>query len=406
MKNTRNIVTIFIWLLMTVPLLSACAGSGDPVNQVWIDYPRQGAEFEVGASLPIIAHLSKIDNTGEIVVRVNGEVLYRLSPPSAEDPMIVINQEWVPEQPGDYSLEVGVAVEGGEPVRQSQVDIRVVDQLTRLKPDLAVIDIGLDGTDRIWCKFKNFGVDVLPAGQDVWIDIILGPAESEVPPVSRANIGVGDNLTHGAERVFTTAPLTTIPTWPQLVTCRIDVEDQVQESDETNNRLALTLTAPPVTITPTTTQTPPPPTTEAPPPTTQAPPPTTQAPPPTTQAPPPDTAPPNISGMNAIPDRISELPCGQNTVTITGQVSDPSGVDQVKLYYRAIKGRKIGSWQISKMTNTGGNQYQIEIGPTEISASYSPYGGLTLQYYIKAWDTQGNFSQNKSGNLPLDHCVQ
>jgi hypothetical protein len=246
-------------------------------------------------------------------------------------------------------------------------------------------------------------LDVLPSGQDVWIDIILGPAESEVPPISRSNIGVGDNLIHGAERIFTTAPLTTIPTWPQLVTCRIDVEDQVQESDEINNVLAVTLTAPPVTITPTptATQTLPPPTTEAPPP------PTTEAPPPpTTEAPPPDTTPPTISGMSAAPDRIAELPCGQNTVTITGQVSDPSGVDQVKLYYRAVKGSTIGSWQISNMTNAGGNQYQIDIGPAEISASYSPYGGLTLQYYIKAWDTLGNFSQNTSGNLPLDYCVQ
>jgi hypothetical protein len=272
-----------------------------------------------------------------------------------------------------------------------------------------VIDIGLDGTDRIWCKFKNFGMDVLPVGQDVWIDIILGPAESELPPISRSNIGVGDNLSHGAERIFTTAPLATIPNWPQLVTCRIDVDDQVPETDEINNMLALTLAAPPVTITPTptATQTQAPPTTQPPPPpTTQAPPPTTPAPPPTTQAPPPDTTPPNISGMSAAPDRIAELPCGQNTVTITGQVSDPSGVDQVKLYYRAIKGSTIGSWQISKMTNTGGNQYQIEIGPTEISASYSPYGGLILQYYIKAWDNPGNSSQTKSGNLPLDYCVQ
>jgi len=179
--------------------------------------------------------------------------------------------------------------------------------------------------------------------------------------------------------------------------------------------LGVNLAAPPLATTVTPTETQPPPTTQPPPPpTTQPPPPpTTQPPPPPTptdtpipDTPIPDTAPPNISGMSAAPDRIAVLPCGQNTVTISANVSDPSGVAQVKLYYRAAKGSITGSWQVQNMAHTGGNQYQLAVGPSQISASYSPYGGLILQYYVKAWDSHDNAGQTSSGNLPLDHCVQ
>jgi hypothetical protein len=110
--------------------------------------------------------------------------------------------------------------------------------------------------------------------------------------------------------------------------------------------------------------------------------------------------------MNAVPDRIAELPCGQNTVTISAQVTDPSGINQVKLFYRAAKGSTQGSWQNTTMSHTGGNQYQVAIGPSQISASRSPYGGLNLEYYVKAWDTVGNFGQSSTGSIPLDYCVQ
>jgi len=92
--------------------------------------------------------------------------------------------------------------------------------------------------------------------------------------------------------------------------------------------------------------------------------------------------------------------------TISAQVSDPSGLDQVKLYYRATKGSITGSWQVQDMGHTGGNNYQLAVGPSQISASHHPYGGLILQYYVKAWDSHGNVAQSSSGNLPLDYCVQ
>jgi hypothetical protein len=397
-----------ILLIGFFPAITSCTGEVSPVYRTWIDFPKQGGEFSPGSPIPITFHVTENINMNEVIIRVNGEIIHKGPPLRTGDPVMAISQEWIPEQPGDYTIEVAVTDEEGNIVSRAQVDIHVLGDLEALKPDLTITDIILVGSNQIECHYANLGAAVLPEGSDFWLDIILGPAESEVPPVTRANIGTGSSFIYGTSG-YLTHTLTSVPSWPHLVTCRIDVDGQINESDEDNNKMAknlgVNLAAPPLapTVTPTYTQ--PPPTTQPPPPTTQPPPPTTQPPPPT-DTPIPDTTPPNISGMSAVPDRIAELPCAQNSVTISAQVSDPSGVSQVKLYYRAIKGGIVGSWQIENMTHTGGNQYQIEVGPSQISASYSPYGGLILQYYVKAWDSHDNASQTSSGNVPLDYCVQ
>ncbi len=101
--------------------------------------------------------------------------------------------------------------------------------------DLVITDITLVGTDRIECHFENQGAAVLPEGRDIWIDLILGPGESEVPPFTAANIGVGSSLSAGHIGSLTTAPISPVPSWPHLVTCRIDPANQIPELDETNN---------------------------------------------------------------------------------------------------------------------------------------------------------------------------
>ncbi len=107
--------------------------------------------------------------------------------------------------------------------------------------DLVITDITLIGTDRIECHYENQGAAVLPEGRDIWIDVILGPAESEVPPFTAANIGIGTNFFAGSSGSLTTAPISPVPSWPHLVSCRIDPSNQIPELDETNNIMTLTL---------------------------------------------------------------------------------------------------------------------------------------------------------------------
>jgi len=121
---------------------------------------------------------------------------------------------------------------------------------------------------------------------------------------------------------------------------------------------------------------------------------------------PPDTTPPNISNLQASVDPIVEEPCQPDSVTISAQVSDPSGLSQVKLYYRVVKGGQNGTWQTPAMGAAGGDKYQLTLGPNQLKASMNPYGGSILQYYVKAWDNKGNIAQSSSGNVHIQVCVQ
>ena len=140
---------------------------------------------------------------------------------------------------------------------------------------------------------------------------------------------------------------------------------------------------------------------------TQPPPkPTSTIPPTAAPTIPPDTTPPNISNMQASVDPIVEEPCQPDSVTISAQVSDPSGLSQVKLYYRIVKGGQNGTWQTPAMGAAGGDKYQLILGPGQLKASMNPYGGSILQYYVKAWDSNGNIAQSNIGNVHIQVCVQ
>ena len=140
---------------------------------------------------------------------------------------------------------------------------------------------------------------------------------------------------------------------------------------------------------------------------TQPPPkPTSTIPPTAAPTIPPDTTPPNISNMQASVDPIVEGPCQPDSVTISAHVSDPSGLSQVKLYYRVVKGGQNGTWQTPAMGAAGGDKYQLTLGPGQFKVSMNPYGGSILQYYVKAWDNKGNIAQSSSGNVHIQVCIQ
>ena len=177
MKSSRCLVKIIglILILVSLPLLTSCAGEVGPVYRTWIDFPQQGAEFLPGSSIPITFHVAESKGMSEVIIRINGEVIHKSPPPPSTDPVIGINQEWIPDQAGDYTIEVDVTDNDGITMSRAQVDIHVVGELEALKPDLAITDIRLVGNNQIECYYENFGAAVLPEGSDFWLDIILGP---------------------------------------------------------------------------------------------------------------------------------------------------------------------------------------------------------------------------------------
>ena len=108
-----------------------------------------------------------------------------------------------------------------------------------------------------------------------------------------------------------------------------------------------------------------------------------------------DTIPPSITNIRESNDPINKQGCPEpTTVTIRADVSDPSGLAWVKLYYQPPG----GSWTYRTMSHESGNTYKATIGP------FSEAG--TVYYYIKAWDEPGNSSKSSTYTVTVSDCEQ
>jgi len=243
MRSWRNFEkTLVLGLAILIALtISSCAEKPSPGTLVQINSPSQGDEFSPGAAVPISIQFMDGENIAEVIIRIGDKEIYRGPPPPANDPKFAFNQGSIPGDPEEHTIEVEVVDDDGLTLESALVDILVGGELFAFLPDLAITDIQLSGLDRIECHYANEGSDLLPYGRDVWIDVILGPGESEVPPFTASNIGVDRLFSAGTTGYLTTAPISPVPTWPHLVTCRIDPANEILEPDETNNSMTLTL---------------------------------------------------------------------------------------------------------------------------------------------------------------------
>jgi hypothetical protein len=377
--------------------VSSCVSQSESLPRAWIDAPKEGTEITIGDSVTVLSHVYAQDGVDSVVLAVNDEPYSVDSPLVPGSTFTEITQEWIPPSPGEYTLQVTAYNVDGMASSQASVRVRVVDEAVAAQPDLTVTDIQLLAGDVIQCNFKNIGGDVLPSGTDVILAIYVGASQETLVLRAESNVGTGNSLTAGSEHVFQKEPLSPALTWPQLVACRIDSSDNVAESDEDNNELVRKLSAPTTTVptfttTPTRTLTPQP----------------TLTVPPSTSTPtqPPDTSPPNLTNINESNDPIAAAPCQPDSVTISVNASDPSGISKVELHYRVVMGSQQGQWRKLTMSSAGGDVYQTTLGAAELGASLSPYGGGTVQYTIKAWDTKNNMTQSGTATVAVQACVE
>jgi hypothetical protein len=83
--------------------------------------------------------------------------------------------------------------------------------------------------------------------------------------------------------------------------------------------------------------------------------------------------------------------CGPIQVTFTARVSDPSGVDRVRLVY-SVGG---GELQVKDMSPAGGQSYQVELKPSQVGI---------MDYWIRAWDTLDNRRDGGRATLEVKSC--
>jgi hypothetical protein len=123
--------------------------------------------------------------------------------------------------------------------------------------------------------------------------------------------------------------------------------------------------------------------------------PSTKTPTPTATAN-PDTAGPSIKSVLASPDPIKVTQpkgCTPTTSLVTAAISDPSGVAGAEvLFFHTTIGAV-------PMTNTGGNNWQATLGP------YAAVGDGTVDYQIRATDSQGNVSQSAFSQITVLACI-
>ena len=122
----------------------------------------------------------------------------------------------------------------------------------------------------------------------------------------------------------------------------------------------------------------------------------TPLPPTKTLTPAPDITGPTIKAVSHSPSNMHESEpkgCTNTTVTVTAQITDPSGVAsaQVLFFHTAIGA--------VPMTNTGGTNWQATLGP------YADVGDGTVDYQVRATDSQGNTSDSALSAIPILACI-
>jgi hypothetical protein len=130
---------------------------------------------------------------------------------------------------------------------------------------------------------------------------------------------------------------------------------------------------------------------------------------PTDTQPAADTNPPAIDKVSAAPNPTfygSSCTKDQAQFTASANVSDPSGVASVTLFYRYGTGGSSGAWQSAVMSPSGGGQYSVTIF-NNAAAIYAQLGGADgyVEYYVQAQDGLGHTGQSGSPVITLQYCI-
>ncbi len=404
---------IFVVLILLLSL-PACDGDADITSRAWIDSPLPNQTYALGESIPITCHFFSRDGMETYRIEVDGETLKDSSITQIEDNFMEVNRDWIPDEIGDHVIVVVVLDAEENVVNKAEVTVRIIDQ--SFAPDLVVTDVRVSPDGEVICDYGNLGPGDVAEDDEVQIAVYVGTSEEILNDLTGKTLSDDEDFVAGLTGTYTTVPLSWIVEWPQYVSCFIDYKNFIGETDETNNEIIRLLgpdqtVVPLMGITPTATETLE--TTETPQATsTFTPTMTLTLSPTSTRTPSPtntyrvDDVPPTISNMVASDDPIFESPCQPDSVRISVEVVDSSGLQDVKLYYRIAYESQVGKWIVLNMQAVDDQNYQITLGPSEFSASMSNYVGKILQFYVKAWDNVGNVAETTSGNVHIQSCVQ
>ncbi len=102
--------------------------------------------------------------------------------------------------------------------------------------------------------------------------------------------------------------------------------------------------------------------------------------------------------------------CTPDEVTIIAEVTDPSGVDWVRLRYRVLQGSRVGEWKVLYfMWIAGTHKYKVVLNAKALVDSLDPPLKGTnpgeVEYVIVAMDNLGNKTRQTQPSLTLYYCI-
>ncbi len=113
-------------LLFIGGLLAACNPEIVDLPRAWIDLPIPGGRIHEGQLVEVQAHAYAPEGVAEVLFSVNGVPFRREPPQSPGEKFSPVVQQWRPNAPGDYYLQIEVFDSQGEGSLPSGVWVNVI----------------------------------------------------------------------------------------------------------------------------------------------------------------------------------------------------------------------------------------------------------------------------------------
>jgi len=340
---------VCLTLVLLSVLAAGCAAQPTGGPRAWIDVPIDGARVPAGIEIQVQSHAYARAGVAEVLLSING-VPYRRDPPVEPGAALTsLSQAWMPEGPGDYTLQV-VAYDG--------------EGGASAPDDVLVTVLGVTPTPEFTATPETSPTAVR----------VLTPVPT-IPPTPYVTFSADSpSVVQGECTTLRWRAGNAVSASLDGVSVALEGTEQVCPSATTTYRLHVIALAGPVDQAVT-----------------------------VNVSAPADTTPPTITGLSASTGQLREPNCEPNTVTISAQVSDSSGVASVEVVYRVTG----GSWQTRSMSLSGGT-YRVTLDWLALEASRDPVptiSGSALEYFIRARDWSGNSSQSGNRTVEITYCL-
>jgi hypothetical protein len=115
-----------VLLGVMVVTLSCTAAEAGP--RVWIDWPADGFETDVGTTLAVIAHAYAEKGVAEVQLSVDRQPYRVVSPDQVGEQFVEVSVEWFADEPGTYLLSVTAFDVNGLASNQANVTVTVTGE--------------------------------------------------------------------------------------------------------------------------------------------------------------------------------------------------------------------------------------------------------------------------------------